>query len=621
MTGSSSTIPRAARSGDAPARGGPLRRAAIAGGLGLLTLVAFLPSLDNGFVINWDDGPNLVENPHLRGLSWNSFSWAWHTYLLGVYQPLAWLLFLAESAVWGVAPWGYHLVSLLWHAANAIVFFVLTRALLEQARPEPELAAADRTFGAALAAGLFAVHPLRVEAVAWASCQPYLPCVFFGLLSVLMYLRAARAGAGGRRRFWLIVACWVLLLAALLCKSLAVPLPLIFLVLDVYPLRRLGAGGGPGPGAGRFVRGVWLEKLPFFLLGGLFAALAYRARSSLEVVARTRSLSARVAQVGYSLAYYPLKTVVPSDLMPFHPIRNGASLDEPRFQLCAASVLGLTILLFLLRRRWPGLLTGWVSYLLLIAPNSGIVRIGTMLVADRYSYLATMPGFVVAAGGIAALRSWGRTRWQGHRRLVTSGVTAVGLAAILALIPMSWWLCRVWNSSETAWTYSAACFARAVKAAPRRAEAHHNLGIALFYCRRLDEAIREFHTALELDPSLSETYGSLAQALIESGRNEEAMAALSEAVRLEPDDPDAHGARAYFLVKQGRLDEAQTEYLAALRGQPHSASWHAGLGVVLYRQGRIDAAAAELSEAVRLNPDDRYARDQLRQVRQAQGRR
>jgi tetratricopeptide (TPR) repeat protein len=303
--------------------------------------------------------------------------------------------------------------------------------------------------------------------------------------------------------------------------------------------------------------------------------------------------------------------------MPFHPIRNGASLDEPLFQLCAASVLGLTIILFLLRRRWPGLLTGWVSYLLLLAPNSGIVRIGTMLVADRYSYLATMGGFVVAAGGIAALRSWGSARW----RLVKSGGTVVGLVAILSLLPVSWRLGRVWNSSEAAWTYSAGCFARAVRAAPRSAEARHNLGIALFYCRRLDEAIRELRTALALDPSLAETYGSLAQALIESGRNDEAMAALSEAVRREPDDPDVHGARAFFLVKQGRLDEAKTEYLEALRGQPHSASWHAGLGVVLYRQGRIDAAAAELSEAVRLNPDDRYAQDQLRQVRQAQRRR
>jgi Tfp pilus assembly protein PilF len=589
-----------------------LRPAVVAALLGLLTLVAFLPCVNNGFVANWDDGANLLQNPHLREFNWASFCWAWRTYLLGVYQPLAWLLFLAEYALWGLLPWGYHLVSLLLHTVNVLVFFVLTRELLEHARPD--LAAVDRTLGAALGAALFGVHPLRVEVVAWASSQPYLPCAFFALLSVLLYLRASRAD--GHRRLRLLVACWVLLLAALLCKSLAVPLPLLFLVLDVYPLRRLGADRGPR--AGRSTRGVWVEKLPFLLLAGVFAAVAFRARTSLEVVARARSLSARVAQVCYSIAYYPLKTVAPSGLMPFHPVRNGASLDEPLFQLCAASVLGLSLILLLLRRRCPALLAVWVSYLLLLAPNSGIVRVGAMLVADRYSYLATTGFFVLAAGGIAALGGCAGARTHGHWRLVRRGVTLVGLVAILCLLPLSWRLCRVWKSSEAAWTYSATWFARAVQSAPRSAEAHHNLGVALFYCRRLDEAIREFHTTLKLDPSQPQTYGSLAQVLIESGRNEEAMVALSEAVRLDPDDPDVRGARAFFLVKQGRLDEAKTDYLNALRGQPHSASWHAGLGVVLYRQGQITAAVAELSEALRLNPDDRYAQDQLRQV---QGRR
>ena len=171
-----------------------------------------------------------------------------------------------------------------------------------------------------------------------------------------------------------------------------------------------GPGRLPAPAARRCARGVWLEKVPFFVLGGLFAAVAYQARSSLEVVTQTRSLSSRLAQVCYSIAYYPIKTVAPAGLMPFHPIRSGANLGEPVFQLCAASVVGLSITLFLLRRRWPGMLAAWVSYLLLLAPNSGIVRMGSMLVADRYSYLATMGGFVLAAAGVAELRTWGSSR-------------------------------------------------------------------------------------------------------------------------------------------------------------------------------------------------------------------
>jgi tetratricopeptide (TPR) repeat protein len=401
------------------------------------------------------------------------------------------------------------------------------------------------------------------------------------------------------------VVCWVLFLAALLCKSLAVPLPLVLLVLDVYPLRRLG----PGP------RAVWFEKLPFLILGGLFAAVAYWARSSLEVYARPRSLSPRLAQVAYSIVYYPIKTIAPTGLLPFHPIRSAANLSEPLFQLCATGVVVLSIALFLARRRWPGLLAAWVSYLLLIAPNAGIVRIGSMLVADRYSYLATMGGFVVAAGGIAELRS------HSGRRSLNLSSTGVGLALILSLFPLTWRQCRIWRSPEALWTYTAKCFGDVARANPTSAEAHHNLGIALYYCGRLDEAIDEFLTALNLDPTLASTQGSLAQALIDSGRYGEALAALAEALRLDPKDPDYHGNRALLLIRLGRLDEARAEYYSALREQPHSANWHAGLGVVLFRQGRADEAAAELSEAVRLNPDEPHFRDQLQQVRRRQGQR
>jgi tetratricopeptide (TPR) repeat protein len=576
------------------------RRSALAGALGLLTLVAFLPCLDNGFVRTWDDGPNILDNPHVGRPGWPALAWAWRTFLLGVYQPLAWLLFFAQAAVCGPEAWGFHLVSLLWHGLNSILLFLLTCVLLDRARSD--LAVADRTWGAAIAAALFAVHPLRVEVVAWVSCQPYLPCVFFCLLCLLLFLRAPAAGRDRLRR---LVVCWVLFLVALLFKSLAVPLPLVLLVLDAYPLRRLG----PEP------RAVWFEKLPFLVLSGILAVVAYRARSSLEAYAHPRSLSSRLAQVGYSLVYYPIKTVVPTGLLPFHPIRSETNIGEPLFQLCALGVVVLSIALFLTRRRWPGLLAAWVSYVLLIAPTSGIVSIGSMLVADRYSYLATMGGYVVAGGGVAALGS------RGGKRHLNLRQASVGLVLILGLLPLTWRQCRIWSSAEAIWNHAARSFAEAVRSSPASAEAHHNLGITLYYCGQLDEAIDEFHAALKLDPTLADTQGSLAQALIDSGRGDEAMAALSEALRLDPNDAEYHGNLALLLIRQGRLDEARAEYQSALRQQPRSASWHAGLGVALFRQGRTAEAAAELSEAVRLNPDEPHFRDQLRQVRQALGRR
>jgi Flp pilus assembly protein TadD len=577
--------------------------------LGVLTVVAFLPCLSNGFVTTWDDGPNLLDNPHLRGLGLESVSWAWRTFLLGVYQPLAWWLFIAQCALWGLEPGGYHLVSILWHAANAGAFFLVTRALLGHARPD--LADRDRTFGSALAVALFAVHPLRVEVVAWASCQPYLPCAFLCLVCLLVYLRST--ADSGPRRHGLLLLCWSLFLAALLCKPLAIPLPLVLLVLDVYPLRRLRAGRGPGDGPP--ARRIWLEKSPLLVLGVLFAVVAYRARSPHEGVGRPRDLSSRIAQMGYAIVYYPIKTVAPAGLMPFHPIPSRTNLGEPLFQACALIVLCLSITLFLLRGRWPGMLAAWVSYLLILTPNSGIIPIGSMLVADRYSYLATMAGFVLAAAGFASVRPFMTTR----RR--SAGVAVLGLVLPLCVLPWTWRQCRIWSSSETLWGYSAARFAAALREDPSSAEAHHNLGIALLYCRRLDEAILQFRAALALDPSLASSQASLGQALLESGRDDEAMSALSRAVQLDPKDPDIRGVLALLLIKKDRLDDAKAQYLEALRWAPDSSLSHAGLGVVLYRQGHIAAAASELSEAVRLDPDDFKVRDELRQVRRLLGRR
>ncbi len=583
-------------------------RAAIVAALGLLTALAFVPALSNGFVASFDDGPNLLKNPHFRGLGWPQFCWAWRATLLGVYQPLGWLLLSAEFAVWGLEPWGYHLVSVLCHAVNTSLLFVLTVELLARARPD--LAAGDRTFGAALAAAAFGVHPLRVEVVAWTSCQSYLPCAAFCLLCLLAYLRALKESRPGRRLRGL-AAAWTFYLAALLCKASAVPLPLVFLVLDVYPLRRLGSRHGFLRGA--FARAVWLEKIPFLGLGATFAIVTFLVRWSLSGLSRPRPVTSAIAQACYAVTFYPFKTIAPFGLMPFHPIPSRMGLDDPRFLLPVAAGLGLSIALFLLRRDRPGLLAAWASYLILLAPSSGLVLTGPTFVADRYSYLSSMAGFVLASAGFASLRSWGR-----HRR-VGLAVVVVSFGLVASLIPLTWRQCRAWRDSQAPWEHSAACFAAALQANPTSAEAHHNLGIARYRCGRLDEAVNEFRAAIRYNPDFAQAWGSLGQALADSGQSDRAIEALTEAVRLDPDSPELRGGLAVVMVKQGRLDEAFPQYVEAVRREPGNTDWHIGLGVVLYRLGRLDEAATELSEAVRLNPDNPLTRDYLRRIRQARG--
>src|SRR5881396_2679307 len=236
--------------------------------IAVVTFAAFLPTLQNQFVA-WDDGKNLLNNYHYRGLGWTHLRWMWTTHL-GHYIPLTWMTFGLDYLLWGMNPVGYHLTNLLLHAANAAVFYLVARRILGLALPGPaQRGNVGLAASAAFAALLFAIHPLRVESVAWATERRDVLSGLFYLLALLVYLRAGEQGERGRSGYWASVGLFV---CALLSKSMAVSLPVVLLILDVYPLRRLGGARGWW---GEPARRIYLEKIPFVLLalaasGGAF---------------------------------------------------------------------------------------------------------------------------------------------------------------------------------------------------------------------------------------------------------------------------------------------------------------------------------------------------------------
>ena len=417
---------------------------------------------------DWDDEENFLENPSYRGLGWSQIRWAWTTFLIGVYQPLAWMILEVQYVLFGLRPWGYHFTSLLLYALNTVVLFVLTVTLLVRCRPElPREGPWAVALGAGLAVALFAVHPLRTEVVVWASCQPYLPCALFSMLAVLAYLRASREGPSQSRQGWL-VAAFGLFAAALLSKAVAVSLPVVLLILDVYPLRRLG--GGPGRWFGPTVRRVWWEKLPFVALSLIFMVLAIVARAHDRhlVPLEDRGLSARIAQACYGIWFYVIKTVLPSGITAFYPLPPRVEWYDPPFLLSILGTLGVSAGLFLLRRRWPGLLAAWLSYVVILAPNLGLVRTGKQIAADRYSYMAMLGGVVLVAAGLCRFG-------QAMRRVhpVAAVSVAAGLGLILGLVILTRAQCRTWRTSETLWTHALE------HGAGHSDLVHNNLGAAL----------------------------------------------------------------------------------------------------------------------------------------------
>jgi protein O-mannosyl-transferase len=463
----------------------------------LLVVAAFLPILGNDF-IDWDDEANFLRNPDYRGLGAEQVKWAWSTFLLGVYQPLAWLLLEAQFVACGLDARGYHLISLLLHAANAAVLYVLTMALLVRCRPDPFLQSPWAcALGAGLATALFAVHPLRVEPVAWASCQPYLPCALFFMLAILAYLRAVGTGPSTRRG-WL-AGSLVLSAAALLSKAAAVSLPAVLLILDVYPLRRLG--GGPGRWLGPSARRVWLEKVPFIAVSLAFMAIAVAAKAHARSVTPLEhdGVLARIAQACYGTWFYIVKTVIPRDITAFYPLPGRIDWSAPPFLLSILATLAVSAGLFLLRRRRPGLLAAWLSYLVILAPSSGLVRIGNHLAADRYSYLALLGGVVPVATGLGLA-------WASFRRARAVAIVAVGLVAVLGLTLLTRDQCRIWRTSESLWTH-------ALDHGGPSGTAHYGLGSVRFRQLRFGEAAAHYAEATRLNPDYVPAYNDRAMIL------------------------------------------------------------------------------------------------------------
>ncbi len=554
--------------------------------LALIVIAAFIPALDNSFV-NWDDDKNFLENPFYRGLGVAQMKWAWSTFWVGAYQPLTWLLFEAQYVWWKLDPHGYHLTSVILHAANAVVLYVLTVTLL--VRCETDLCLKNPwtcSLGAGLATALFAVHPLRVEAVAWATCQSYLWCALFSMLAVLAYLRAFEMGSYPQWG-WL-VATFMLFVAALLSHAVAMSLPAVLMILDEYPLRRFG--DGPGHWFGSSARRAWREKVPFIIVSLVFVGLAVAAKPQTWGSIERYDASQRFAHACYGIWFYILKTVLPLDLIAFNPLPRKIDWLAPPFLFCILGTMAIFIGLFLLRRRSPGLVAAWLSYLVILAPNSGIIRINNQITADRYSYMA-MLGWV----GVAAACFCWLCQTSSRGRLAAIGIVALCFGALLGLVPMTWSQCRTWRDSRTLWTYAL------THGAGSNSVAHYQLGLALYGSGNFEAATAHYAEALRLDPT-DIAHNNLGVILSRQGNYEAAAAHYAEALRLNPDYLDSHYNLGMIRSRQERFEEAAAQYAETLRLNPGFASAHNNLGIDFFRQGKLAEAAAHYTEALRLNP-------------------
>src|SRR5437773_1000089 len=401
----------------------------------LFTLTAFLPTLQNQFVA-WDDDKNFLDNPRYRGLGWAHLRWMFTAFHQGHYIPLTWVTFGMDHRLWGMKPVGYHLTNLLLHAANAVVFFFVVRRILTRALRSPSERGHALAVSAGFAALVFAIHPLRVESVAWVTERRDVLSGLFYLVTILEYLRACEPEKRGRWWYWLSVVTFG---CALLSKSMVVNLPVVLLILDVYPLRRLGGAIGWWSEP---ARRVYVEKIPFVLLAAAASAIAGMAQSSVHAALSLAQLSmpGRLAISAYGLSFYLWKMVVPVNLSPFYE----RGLIDPwatPFLLSYGLVLAITAIVLALRRRVPGLLAAWLAYIVVLSPVLGIFQSGPQIAADRYTYLANLGWAILAGAAMLSCR-------HATRFLVRGSAVCV----LVALGVLTWSQVQVWRDSKTLWT-------------------------------------------------------------------------------------------------------------------------------------------------------------------------
>lgn len=585
---------------------GPADRAAPAIGWWICLIVAavvsflvFLPALECSF--NYDDEEIILANENYRGLGWSNIRWMFTTFLMGHYQPLTWLSLAFDHAAWGMNPRGYHLTNVLLHSANAaLVFAILSRLLvLAGARLSPRTTTVAGppawaiNWAALVAALLFAVHPLRVESVAWVTERRDVLSSFWMLAAVLLYLKANDAVASGLRRRFL-AAAFVAFILSLLSRAMAVTLPVILLFLDWYPLGRLGAAAG-GWFRGPVLR-VLLEKLPFLAASVCFALIAPRAQAATGALIAwdLHGPAARVFQACYGLVFYLHKTVLPVCLAPFYELPLPTSWQQPKYYIAATIVIAVAIIVLVLRRRMPGLFVATGCYVILLAPVLGFVQSGQQEVADRYSYL---PAICISLLVAAVIANW---LSRPDHRAAGIGLVGVGLLSCTIFAALTWRQCGYWVDELTLWTHGTTC-------QPNSYAAQYNLGCALAKVDQPKAAVEAFQRSLAINSNHTKTRFNLGNAYQELGRIDEAFDAYAWTIKDDPTNALAWYELGRIHVQRGQDEKAYEAFREATKHRKDYPKANVNLGVMLARRKEHEAAMEQFRYALGLDPELRDA--------------
>jgi len=502
--------------------------------LSVAALVPYVPALFAGFV-NYDDPNYVTQNQHVRaGLTTATVVWAFKTGAAANWHPLTWLSHALDCQLYGLRPFGHHATSIFVHMLNTLLVYWGLKAFT------------GRWGRSAVVAALFAVHPLHVESVAWVSERKDVLSTLFGLCAMGAYLRYTRTG----RARWFVGTAFGLALS-LMAKPMLVTLPILLLLMDVWPLKRWKSVPA---------KSLVVEKVPLLVLAlassviTIYVQRAGRAWKTVDDL----SLSLRMENAVVAYAAYLWKTIWPSRLSVYYP-HPGGDLEWGTILVAAAVMIVVSALAWRWRTTRPYLLVGWLWYIVALLPVIGILQVGGQAMADRYTYVPLLGIFVAVVWAVA------EECCENHRS--RSVITVVCAVLISALGVITWRQATYWRSSES-------LFSHALSVTTGNYLAHSNL----------------------------------ASTLLDQGRFKEAEGHSLSALAVRPDYVDARVNLGIALGGQGLYPESIGELRRAAEQAPERGDIYYNLGVAFVKMGNLTTAAAQFTRALQLNPADNDSR-------------
>jgi len=584
------------------------------------TLLVYAPIKDLPF-ISYDDDLYVTGNSWVQqGLTWQGARWAMTALEGGSWHPLTWLSHMLDVQLFGLNPSGHHLTNLLLHLANVLLLFGVLQRMT---------GAVWRSAGVA---ALFALHPLNMESVAWVAERKNVLSTLFWLLTIWAYVTYVRQP--GWQRYLGVMGAFVL---GLMAKPMLVTLPCVLLLMDYWPLGRLGKDWREFQ---KRVPRLVVEKLPLFIPAAAISVVTIAGQSQIGTLSSWEGLSLgiRVANAVAAYGIYIKKMLWPMDLAVLYP-HPGTSLSVWPVALAALLLVVLSLGVWWQGRRSRYLVVGWCWYLGTLFPVSGLIQVGGQAMADRYTYIPLMGLFIITVWGAADMM--GKMRWRGEWFIVAALFMLMPLT-VLSRVQLSYWRNTTalfehallvnpnnsiahnvlgWKSmGKMEFTQAQRHFMQAIKISPKYATFYNDLGLALLEQEKFREAALPFSQAMDVDPNYAPAYGNMGLVLAAQERYEEAIDWYHRALEIAPDSYDNLNNLGLALMATDRLNQAIAHLSRAQEINPKNAEAHVNIGLALAKAGRTEEAALRLSQAIEIQPQFAQSYYYLGLVRNAQER-